>query len=144
MKEEIAKILKMVEEGKITADEAVKLMEALHDSFAFDDYVNSDFNDKMRRFGKDAETFLKGVGAKMNGFVKDMEPKVRNVTKTVVARTAGIVEELGKALNDILDSMGNVCAGPECKDAGCCEEEAGAEVKEEAAAPEPEEESREN
>jgi hypothetical protein len=131
------KILKMLEEGKITADEAAKLLETIRDTFAFEDYVNSDFNDKVRRFGKDAESFLKGVGVKMGEFVKDMEPKVRNVTKTVVTRTADIVDELSKALNEILDSMGNVCTGEEEGAEGCdcgCSEEAKA----------PEEESREN
>lgn len=117
MKEERMKILKMVEDGKISVDDAAKLMESMRDAYFDEEYCENEFTEKMKRFGKDAEEFLKNVGCKMGEFAKDMEPKVKNVTRIVVSKTANIVEEVGKALGDCLNNLGGTC-GEDNKD--CC------------------------
>jgi polyhydroxyalkanoate synthesis regulator phasin len=121
MKEERMKILQMVEDGKITVEEAGKLLESLG---VCDECDEENFADKMKEFCKNTEGFLKSVGSKIGDFAKDMEPRVRNVTKTVVSKTADIVEELGKALAACLNSLNNNKAeecGEEC--CCCCEED---------------------
>ena len=127
MKEERMKILQMVEDGKISVEEAGKLLDALGVS---GECCGEDFADKMKEFCKDTETFMKNVGGKMCDFVKDMEPRVRNITKTAVSRTADLVDELGNALAACLNSLNKNEPAGECG-CGCgCEEK--------------EEESREN
>ena len=114
MKEERMKILQMVEDGKINVEEAGKLLDALKTSPEFCDA--EDFNDKLKEFCSNTENFLKSAGCKIGDFTKDMEPKLRKATKTIVAKTANIVEDLGKALAKCLNNL-NECTDDEC---GCC------------------------
>jgi len=118
MKEERMKILQMVEDGKISVEEAGKLLEALNVQYGADFCDGEEFADRMKEFCQNTEAFLKSTGGKIGEFAKDMEPRVRNVTKTVVSKTADIVEELGKALASCLNSLNNC----DDKDAecGCC------------------------
>ena len=124
MREERIKILQMVEDGKISVEEAGKLLEALGVScgpeFFYDE---EDFADKMKDFCQNTESFLKNVGCKISDFAKDMEPRIRNITKVTVSKTADIVEELGKALAACLNSL-NKDSCPESEDCCCCGEKA--------------------
>ncbi|MCL2702161.1 MAG: hypothetical protein FWE91_00945 [Defluviitaleaceae bacterium] len=117
MKEERIKILQMVEDGKISVEEAGKLLEALKASCGNEFFCDDeDIADRFQEFCHNTETFLKNVGCKIGEFAKDMEPRVRNVTKVAVSKTADLVDELGKALAACLNSL-NKC---ESENEECC------------------------
>ncbi len=78
MKEEKMAILKMVEDGKITADDAVKLMSAMNSGSAF-----SDVKEKLSSLTKDAKPVVK---------------KAANMAKTV----AGGIAEGAKKSADVI------------------------------------------
>lgn len=82
-------VLKMVEEGKINVDEAVKLIKAMSNG--------SDTGEKIKKAAKD----MKG---KISEMAKDAEPKVKKVTKVVVSKTGEVVDELGKNIKDIINN----------------------------------------
>ena len=119
MKEERIKILKMVEDGKITVDEATKLIDALKENYPFEFYGEEDFAEKVKQFGKSCESFAKDLGDKVGTFAKEVEPKVRKVTQSVVSKTAEIVDEIAKTLNKCLDNLSfNEECADDC-DCGC-------------------------
>ena len=120
MKQERLKILGMLEEGKITADDASKLLESLKRAGRqdrWDDLEDWDFGEHVKSFSKNVEEFSREVGAKMDSAFKTMEPKLRQATKVVVEKTASLVEEISKSLNESLKNMENQ------KNGCCCEDE---------------------
>ena len=97
-------VLKMVEEGKITVDEAVKLIKAMGNC--------SDTGEKIKKAAKD----MKG---KISEMAKEAEPKVKMATKTVVSKTGEVVDELSKNIKDIINNRcerNNDCS---CNDDDC-------------------------
>lgn len=129
MKEERMKILKMVEEGKISVDEATKLLEALKETYPFESYDDYSFNEKAKDFAKNAESFAKDLGDRMSSFAKGMEPKVKKATEFVVGKTASVVDDISKALNEYLNKAkteGDCCCDEETESCGCgcgCEDD---------------------
>ena len=125
MKEERMQILKMVESGKISVDEAAKLLEVINAGSydPFETYEPSGFDEKCRQFSKNAESFAKDFSAKMGQTFKDVEPKLKKVTKVVVEKTAGVISELSRALNESLKNMEKAeeCCCDE-KEPCCCDE----------------------
>lgn len=123
MKDERLRVLQMVEDGKISVDEATKLLDALKASADEQYYAGPDFQDKMKDFSRNVESFAKEFGGKMEGKFKEMEPKIKKATKVVVEKTAGLVDEISKALNESLKNFehGDCCEDDEddC-DCGCC------------------------
>lgn len=125
MKKERLRILDLLEQGKITADEASKLLEALKSPTVDFDDMESDFatdvEEKLNRFSRTMDSFAKDFGDKMSGTFKDVEPKVKNVTKHVISKTAAIMDEISKSLNESLKSMeGKDCCCDEEKEECCC------------------------
>ena len=119
MKDERIKVLEMVEQGKINVDEAAKLLEALK---ATEDVDNSsDFQEKINAFSQNVESFAKDVGDKMGTAFKGMEPKIRKATKVVVEKTANLVDDISKALNESLKNL-EECAGENSEECDCNEE----------------------
>ncbi|GHV42045.1 hypothetical protein FACS189490_10150 [Clostridia bacterium] len=123
MKEERLRILKLIEDGKISADEAVKLLEAIGaPGNGIPDGPTVD--ERFREFSQNAEAFLKDVGGKFGELYKEAEPKLKKAAKTVVEKTAYVVEEIAKNLNESLknfkeedgESCGCGCAHEEEKD----------------------------
>jgi hypothetical protein len=104
MKEERMKILQMVEDGKISIEEAGKLLEALKASHGpcFDD----DFCGKFEEFCENSES------------------AIGNFVKTAVSKTAGLVDDLGKALSSFLKGFADECEEDDCGCECCREEEA--------------------
>jgi polyhydroxyalkanoate synthesis regulator phasin len=132
MKEERMKILQMVEDGKINVEEAGKLLEAMGPAFGQEHFDEEDFADRMKEFCQNTESFMKNVGCKIGEFAKDMEPRLRNVTKVAVSKTADLVDELGKALAACLNSLNKdetAAPGQDGENCGCC---GGAEKAEES------------
>ena len=108
MKDERLLILKMVEDGKITADEATKLLHSLAATCECGSGIN--FEEKFNKFGENMQNFAKEVTCKVNEMYKTAEPKIRDFTKTVVTKTADIADNISASLHD------------KAKDMGCCGE----------------------
>jgi len=124
MKQERLKILSMVEEGKITVDEATKLLEALKDSSPWlDEYESWEVEDKINRFARNAENFSKEVVGKVGSAYKGVEPKLEKATKTVLEKTAAIIDDISRSINDSLKKMDEEKDKDDCG-CGCgCEDQ---------------------
>ena len=130
MKEERIKILELLNQGKITADEAARLFDALNASkaakankqknrseFNFD---GSDMEEKLQKFSKSVDAFSKEFGGKISGTFKELEPKFKKTAKTVMEKTAVVVEDLAKALNESVKNMEAKSKDACCDDDDCC------------------------
>jgi polyhydroxyalkanoate synthesis regulator phasin len=140
MKTERLKILDLLESGKITADEAARLLEALKTSAGerfWDETAAQNVEEKFAKFTENVEGFSKDVGAKLEAAFKDVEPKLRTATKVVVEKTAAIVEEISKSLSETLKNLeeSKKAADNGESPCGCCDE---AEEEEAEAVPEDE------
>ncbi len=145
MKKERMKVLNMVEDGKISVEEATRLLEAL--SFGEEGFDSKDtynytesMEDKILAFSKSVDNFAKEFGGKIGSTYKGMEPKLKNATKAVVMKTASIADDISKSLNETLKNMdegneGCTCTEEDCacsedgnngccceQDASCCEQ----------------------
>ena len=106
MNEERMLILGLVEGGKISVDEAAKLFEALKSTRSCGTTCfDFDFTDKIRSFGNITEAFAKELCEKMNKLARDVKPCVKNATRVIIAKTAHVVDELGKSLNICLTGL---------------------------------------
>ena len=132
MKQERMKILELLDQGKITAAEAASLLEALkagdkQEEF-WDDDTKRTVQEKVNQFSQNVESVSKDVGEKLESVFKEIEPKLRAATKVVVEKTAFIVDEISKSLNETLKNMEekNANEGPCCDEAkaenSCCDE----------------------
>ena len=108
MSSEKSYILKMVESGKISVDDAVKLIDALKDSDEEEKasfWESIEFEEKLDRFASSTESFAKDIGVKMNSTWKDVEPKFKSAAKVAVEKTASAVDKLSCILSDYLKSF---------------------------------------
>lgn len=116
MNEERMKILQMVEDGKITVEEASKLLESLScAAFCCDE---EEWGGRFDDFCHGAESFLKSACRKTVKFAKDIEPQLSSFAKTAVEKTADIFDELGKAVAACLNSL-----NPDEPECDCCSDE---------------------
>jgi len=119
MKEERILILNMVNDGKITAEDAAKLLDALqkghdpghgpghhrHPHHEFWEDRAEDAAEKLNRFSQSIDSFAKDFGDKMGAAFKDMEPKLRKTAKVILEKTATVVDDLSKSLNESIRNM---------------------------------------
>ena len=101
MEKERLQVLKMIDEGKISVDEGTKLLDMLKGGGK----ESSNFEDKFNKFSKDTKEFLKDMGKKINHIYEKAEPKVKDATKKVVAKTADIAENISQSLSDKVKDM---------------------------------------
>ena len=119
-------ILKMLEEGKIGADEAAKLLAAVSDenkaqtsekavktgkSIDSSETVsnnNSNSNSKSAssssldfdELGRTVGNISRDLAKKIGIFAKDMAPKVQNLTETLVEKTVEVTDKISKSASD--------------------------------------------
>jgi polyhydroxyalkanoate synthesis regulator phasin len=132
MQNERLQVLKMVEDGKITVDEATKLLESLHVTNQAAP-SGPGFEEKFKDFACDMKEFAKDVTCKINEMTKKAEPKIKEFTKTVAAKTANLADNISQSLNEKIKNMDDCCececscnenCDPICQcDPVCCEEE---------------------
>ena len=118
MTNERLQVLKMVEDGKITVDEATKLLESLQ-ATCFD---SASFEEKFSSFAANANEFFKEAGCKLSAAFKEAEPKVKEITKTVVAKTASLADNISQSLHDKIKDL-ECCEEEGCCNCGCDDEE---------------------
>jgi len=118
MQEERIQVLKMVDEGKISVDEAAKLLDALRVSGA----GQANFEEKFNAFAKDTKEFFKEIGTKINEMYKDAEPKIKEATKTVVSKTASLADNISQSLNEKIKKMDDGECCDSCDPCGSCDD----------------------
>jgi len=129
MADEKSRVLDMLNEGKITADEAVKLIEALGGGPRFiSKERREDMEEKIHQFAKDVKRFAGNTGEKIKVIYHDVEPKVKEATKNALEKLASGLDGLAKKLNESLEKDCCCCDEVEekcCDDkpVDCCEEE---------------------
>ena len=107
MKQERLKILNMLEEGKISADEAGMLLERLNqaDSHHFiSEDTAEQVEEKIHRFAKNAEHFAKEFSSKAAEAYKDVEPKLKKASQAILEKTASIVDDIAHSLHESIEN----------------------------------------
>ena len=123
MKQERLKILSMLEEGKISAEDAALLLDKLnqaaeaHHHFISEDTAEQ-VEETLHKFAKSAEHFAKEFCSKAAHAYKDVEPKLKKASQTVLEKTAVIVDEIACSLHESID---NARARAEAEKS-CCSE----------------------
>ena len=113
MRDERMKVLQMLDDGKIDAEQAEDLIIALaksessckHHWHPHIDIDKEKFNEKMSQFAESMDSFAKDVGSKAHEVYKDMEPKLKSAAKTVIEKTAALADEVSKNLNESIRKM---------------------------------------
>ena len=122
MKQERLKILAMLEEGKINADEAAMLLDKLNQAAESNHHFISDdtaehVEETLHKFAKSAEHFAREFCSKAASAYKDVEPKLKKASQTVLEKTAVVVDEIACSLHEIID---NARAKAEAEKSACC------------------------
>lgn len=113
MKQERLKVLSLLEEGKITADEASLLLDKLNQEahHFISDETAEHVEEKLAKFAKSCEQFAKEFGQKAKVAYKDVEPKLKKASQTVLEKTASIVDDIAHSLHDSLEKTKSENAG---------------------------------
>ena len=107
MKQERMKILELLENQKISADEAASLLEVLkHDDHhhLISDDAAEQMEEKFKSFAKNVDGFAKDFGTKVHCAYKEVEPKLKKASCVALEKTATIVDNIAKSLHESLDS----------------------------------------
>jgi len=123
MKQERLKVLSMLEEGKISADEAAMLLDKINQgsdgSHFISEETSEQIEEKLKSFAKGAESLAKELAHKAEHVYKDMEPKLKKASQVVIEKTAAIVDDIAHALHESIENAKNK-AEKECCDEDNC------------------------
>jgi len=117
MQEERMQVLKMIDDGKITVDEATKLLDALGANCC-DSLSSPSMEEKWNKFQADAKEFFKEMGVKFSQACEKARPKLEAAAKTVVAKTAQACDSIAQGLNEKVAKMQEKQGC--CNNANCC------------------------
>lgn len=113
MREERMAILKMIENGKITADEGVKLLNAINSGTKKSDVI-SDVKNRVTKFAKGAEPKVKAVAGKVADKSMEIGAGVKKKVEEKIAESKHkdkIYEAKEKAeevIEDIVDDVKDI------------------------------------
>jgi len=120
MNNEKIRVLDMLDAGKITAEEATKLLEALKGtSGIMSKETRENVEEKLRSFGTECGRLAREVGGKMQEMYRNVEPKIKKASQAALEKTACVLEDLACAINKSLHKE-ECCCEEDC----CCEETA--------------------
>ena len=111
------RVLELLEAGKITADEAAALINALGSSKFMSKETRDNVEEKLHQFAHDVNKFAKEAGCKVKEYYKAAEPKIKKASQTALEKAASALDNLAQSISESLDK-----AEP-CCDAGCCSDE---------------------
>jgi len=101
MKEERLAILKLIDEGKISASEGVKLLNALRDDIPKREF---EIEDGINKVTSAMDSFAKDIKEKFCDFTKDAEPRMKKASQSIIEKTSEIFGEISKNLKDMLSN----------------------------------------
>ena len=107
------RVLDLLDAGKITADEASRLLEALGKTNGF--MARENVEEKLHRFAQDCGKLAKEVGCKVQDFYKGVEPKIKKASQTALEKAACVLEDLACSISESLEKT-KAC----CEDETCC------------------------
>ena len=114
MNNEKMRVLDLLEAGKITADEAAKLLESLgNGSWGMSKESRENVEERLQQFGKDLSKFAKDAGCKLQEFYKELEPKVKKATQHAAEKAACALDSLAQNINESMEEK------PCCEDENC-------------------------
>jgi len=104
MNQEKMQILKMLEEGKISAEDASRLLstvdgKATKEQGRPDAHTSNANNQKPPSSTYREESLIDEISRKFGTFMKDMEPKVRKFTQVAVEKTATAADSISKGIS---------------------------------------------
>ena len=106
-KEERMMVLEMLSAGTISVEESIQLLSALDSckkSEGFE-YSSGDMEEKFEKFTSNLDSFAKDVSEKAKTTYKDLEPKIKSGTRTVLSKTISVLEDISCSLNESLENM---------------------------------------
>ena len=127
MKEERMMILNMLQEGRITVDEATKLLDSLYESPFSRQWKHKEksFDENVNKFSNSVESLAKDFSVKVESTYKDLEPMLKKASQAVVEKTAKVVDYVSCSLNETLESLKKAeeecCKEESCKEEGPCD-----------------------
>ena len=98
MSEETKMILKMVDEGKITPEQAVEMLKAVGKEDTCCNTTQKEW--RGEEFVQEIEKWAKDFGQRMGSAVKDFEPKLKKMAQIMVQNTMKTADELGKVFKE--------------------------------------------
>lgn len=119
MRQERLKVLSLLEEQKITAEEASLLLDKLNAADShhiISEETAEQVEEKLHRFAKNAEHFAKEFGQRAANAYKDVEPKLKKASQAVLEKTASIVDEIAHSLHESIDRN-------KAEECCCCDED---------------------
>jgi len=112
-KTERMRVLDLLDAGKITADEATKLLDALGGSHFISKESRDNLEERVGQFAKEVNKFAKDIGCKVQDMYKDVEPKIKKASQSALEKAAAVLDDLAHNINDSLEK--ECCADAECK-----------------------------
>ena len=114
------KVLELLEAGKISADEATKLLDALGGSHFMSKDTRENLEERVSSFAKDVNKFAKDLSCKVQDLYKDVEPKLKKASQTALEKTAAVLDDLAHNINESIEKGAKEC----CEDTECaCSED---------------------
>ena len=123
MNNEKMRVLDLLDAGKITADEARLLLEAMGGNRFMSKETRENVEEKLQRFAKDCGKLAKEVGCKVQEIYKDVEPKIKKASQTALEKAASVLEDLACTINESLEKA-ECCEDEKCCESDCCSEDA--------------------
>ena len=127
MRQERLRVLDLLDEGKITAEEATKILEAMkgfkeHES---DRAYSGDADEKLKNFTKQVDHYAREFGYKVQTAYKHVEPKLKKASQKVLEKTAAVFDDISKSINESLENARAAAAREneeECSGGNTCGE----------------------
>jgi len=113
-KPEKMRVLDMLDAGKITADEATQLLDALSGPQFISKDTRDNLEERISKFASEVNAFAKDVGCKVHGMYKDVEPKIKKASQTALEKTAAVLDDLANNINESLEKGQDECCGSSC------------------------------
>ena len=112
------RVLELLESGKITADEAAKLLEVLNSGSTvriMSKETRDNMEEKFQQFGQDVTKFAKDAGCKLQEFYKSSEPKIKKASHAVLEKAAAALDGLACSIHESIQrDEGECCGGEGC------------------------------
>ena len=105
------KVLELLENGKITADEAARLLEVLGNSRIVSKETRENVEEKLHQFACSVNKYAKEAGCKIQELYKQAEPKLKKASQGALEKAASALDNLAHNISDSLEKS------------ECCEDE---------------------
>jgi len=109
------RVLEMLENGKITADEAAKLLEVLGKPAFMSKETRENVEEKLHHFAQDVTKFAKDAGCKMQELYKEVEPKIKKASQSALEKAASALDSLACSISESIEKDKACCGDENCE-----------------------------